>query len=163
MPLNQTSKCVLYGRLKIPSFLLNWSVSVTIVRGQTVNQTLNVEINTAAVIPCSIAKYDYPGWSGQPPTTNGGFTPYNWDRSSSFFTSLTNQARLSWAANNRELVLSNVIRQDEGTYQCVVNGGGAWTVQLNVFGIVTFVSFFVAKHKLNLNDDTFTSTMTFLR
>jgi len=123
------------------AFLLNWPVSVSVVLGQTVNKTVNVEINTEAVLPCSTATYDYPWWFGQPITAGGGLTPYNFDRGFSFFTSLTNHARLSWAANNRDLVLSNVLREDAGRYQCAVNGVGTWTVQLNIIGIVSFMSF----------------------
>jgi len=100
-----------------------------------------VEINNEAVIPCRTATYDYPEWSGQPITAGGGLTQYNWDRSSLFFSSLANRARLSWAANNRDLVLSNVLREDAGRYQCTPTGVGTWTVQLNIIGIVSFMSF----------------------
>ena len=124
------------------AFLLNWSVSVSVVLGQTVNKTVNVEINTEAVLPCSTATYsDYPEWSGQPTTPGGVLTSYNFDRSSSFFTSLTNRARLSWATNNRDLVLSNVVREDAGRYQCTPTGVGTWTVQLNIIGICSLLKY----------------------
>ena len=100
--------------------------------------------------PCSTATYDYPEWSGQPATTGGGLTVYNFDRGSSFFISLTNHARLSWASNNRDLVLSNVVRGDAGRYQCVTTAADTWTVQLNIIGIYGYnlkVSFtFVLYH-----------------
>jgi len=100
-----------------------------------VNQTVNAEINKEAVIPCRTAAYDYPTWYGQPVTTSGELTLYNHDRSSSFFQSLTNRARLSWADNNRDLVLSNVDWGDKGRYQCSLALAGKWTVQLNIIGI----------------------------
>jgi len=115
--------------------MLYWSVSFTVFLGQTVNLTVNAEISTEAILPCRLATYEYPGWSGLPLTPYGGLTPYNWDRSSSFFTSLTNHDRLSWAANNSDLVLSNVVRGDAGRYQCATTGVGTWTVQLNIIGM----------------------------
>ena len=113
---------------------MSWLVSFTVVLGQTVNMTVSAEINTEAVIPCSIATYDYPGWSV---TAGDLLTQYNWDRDSSF---ITNNTRLSWAANNRNLLLSNVVREDAGKYHCVVNGAGQWTVQLNITGIAALIS-----------------------
>jgi len=127
-------------------------VSVSVVLGQTVNQTVNAEINNEAVIPCRTATYNYPEWSGQPITAGGALTSYNWDRSSSFFTSLTNRARLGWAANNRDLVLSNVVRGDAGRYQCALTGAGAWTVQLSIIGIYGYrlkVSFTFVRYNIH--------------
>ena len=114
-------------------------VSVTVSLGQNLDQIINVGKNNEAIIPCRTATYNYPEWYGQPATTLGALTLYNWDRSSTFFTSLTNRGRLSWAANNKDLVLSNVVSGDSGRYQCGASGVGTWTVQLNVIGISVFV------------------------
>jgi len=103
---------------------------------QTIDQTYVVENGTTIVIPCNLtSSYNYPGWMGPPVRSGGSWTLYNYDRSSSFFTSLINRDRLSWASNKKDLILSEVrIRSDEGRYQCAVTGVGWWTLQLNVRG-----------------------------
>jgi len=101
-----------------------------------VNQTQHVENGTTAVITCNIASLsDYPEWRG-PPVTDGGLKLYNIIGDSNFFKSLVNRDRLSWGVNKKDLVLSNVVRGDEGKYFCsdystIVNH---WTVQLNIRG-----------------------------
>ena len=57
---------------------------------------------------------------------------YNMVRDPKFLTNLVNYDRLSWADNKKDLILSDVVRQDEGKYQCA--DIGRWTVQLSVIG-----------------------------
>jgi len=145
----------LYGLLLQTTCIFFWTamfsyVSVTVSLGQNLDQIINVEKNSEAIIPCRTATYNYPGWFGQPVTAGGGLTLYNFDTFSSFFTSLTNHDRLGWASNNRDLVLSNVVRGDAGKYQCSTTGAGTWTVQLNVIGIIGFVLKY-AKHEILKN------------
>ena len=94
--------------------------------------TYTVENGTTAVITCNIQTlYDYPTWLG-PPNVNGVLRVYNIVSDPTFFTNLVNYARLSWADNKKDLILSDVVRQDEGKYQCAEME--KWTVQLNVRG-----------------------------
>ena len=92
-----------------------------------------MEKGTTAVIKCNlIPMHSYPEWRGQP-RINGVLRLYNIEGESTFFTSLENYARLSWAANNKDLVLNDVVREDEGMYQCY-SYGIRWTVLLNIRG-----------------------------
>ena len=93
------------------------------------NQTHTVENGTMAVITCNlIPKHGYPEWRGQP-----DFRLYNFEGDSTFLSSLDNYDRLSWATNNKDLVLNDVVREDEGMYQCY-STGIRWTVLLNIRG-----------------------------
>jgi len=77
--------------------------------------TLHVENGTTAVLECTIvpAGQVYPDWSGPP-----NATLYTMQGDPTFNPSLTNLARLSWSNNNKDLVLRNVSRGDEGNYAC---------------------------------------------
>jgi len=92
-----------------------------------------LENGTTAVITCDMeTPFDYPAWAGQPIHENGVLRLHNMRRDPAFFTNLVNYARLSWADNKKILILSDVVRQDEGRYQCAEME--RWTVQLNVRG-----------------------------
>ena len=76
------------------------------------NTTLSVQFGTTAVLECPLsAGKVYPDWYGPPdrmiytlqgdPTRNPGLHHIN---------------RVSWSANYRDLILSNVTREDEGSY-----------------------------------------------
>ena len=114
------------------SFKISFVVPVAVVWGQVVGETYNVENGTTALIMCNIATR-YPKWSG-PPSTNGVLRLYNFEGLSTFFTSLVNYDRLSWGSNYKDLVLSDVVRADEGRYQCAAAGAGTSTVKLNIRG-----------------------------
>ena len=116
------------------SFKIIFVVPVAVVWGQVVGETYNVENGTTVLIMCKIAtRNDYPKQYG-PPSTNGYLRLYNFEGLSTFFTSLVNYDRLSWGSNNKDLVLSDVVREDEGLYGCFTLGAGRWTVQLNIRG-----------------------------
>jgi len=100
-----------------------------------VNQTYTAENGTTALIACNIIpNYGYPTWIGPPMNDDGMLQVYNWEGDPSFFTFLRNYNRLSWANNNKDLILSDVVKNDEGKYQCSGAGAGRWTIQLNVRG-----------------------------
>jgi len=95
------------------------------------NATYTVENNSAVTLVCPLpTTHDYPTWSGPMP---GGkvMQIYNWERMSDF---MRKQDRLSWARNNRDLVISPVIREDEGMYECSAALAGNWFSELLVRG-----------------------------
>ena len=111
----------------------------------TANQTINVELDKTAVIPCRYDfKLDYPAWriqskSGNPsedlqlsPMGDPAFNPY-----------LNISKRLSWATNKTDIGLAHVTRDDEGTYICSADVTGSatvtWFVQLNVRGLHNYL------------------------
>jgi len=94
-----------------------------------VNTTFSVQLGTTAVLECPIdTGLVYPRWSGPPdwkkytmqgnPTRNPGLHHIN---------------RVSWSANYKDLVLSNVTWEDEGNYICQFLSPDArfyWSIQL---------------------------------
>lgn len=101
-----------------------------------VNTTLYVETGTTAVLDCPLHPNElFPEWRG-PPIVNGIYTLYTLQGASTFNRALTNLDRISWAANNRSLVLNNLKREDEGTYNCifVFSTVSIWILKLNPTG-----------------------------
>jgi len=115
------------------------------------NATYTVENNTAVTLVCPIpTTRDYPSWSGLI-AGRISLERYKHDGMSDF---MRKQDRLSWARNNRDLVISPVIRADEGMYQCSAAGAGNWFSELLVRGKGGFCLFFfsylwLTKHSLN--------------
>ena len=100
--------------------------------GLAANATLYVEFNTPAKFVCNIATRDYPGWSYRIETgTQMSSEQINYDTDHNF---QVKQDRLSWADNNRDLVLSAVTREDMAIYECYEARVGVWTIQLIVRG-----------------------------
>ena len=109
------------------------------------NAALYVESNTPATFVCNLSTTrDYPNWSYLIDTgTQKSLVRIHWDTDRIFQEQinwenddefLMKQDRLSWADNNRDLVLSAVTREDESIYQCSEAGVGVWTIQLIVRG-----------------------------
>ena len=99
------------------------------------DQTYTAENGTTVLIACNIIpNYGNPAWMGPPMDDHGFLQVYNMEADSSFFTFLRNYNRLSWANNNKDLILSDVVKNDEGKYQCFGAGAGSWTIQLNLRG-----------------------------
>jgi len=97
------------------------------------NATLHVESNTPATFVCNLSTTrDYPNWSYLIDTgTQKSSEQINWENNDKF---QMKQDRLSWADNNRDLVLSAVTREDMAIYQCSEAGVGVWTIHLIVRG-----------------------------
>jgi len=97
------------------------------------NARLHVESNTSATFVCNLpSTRDYPSWSYHIETeTQWSSVRINWENDHTF---LVKQDRLSWADNNRDLVLSAVTREDMTIYQCAEAGVGVWTIQPIVRG-----------------------------
>lgn len=92
---------------------VNFSVFDNVL-GQT---TVTTAVGATVTLPCSINK---PQWTGPVPS---GTSPvlYNIEGSTSFVESKlgSKAARVSWANNQGDLILSNVIKkEDEGNYTC---------------------------------------------
>ena len=101
------------------------------------NHTQNVENGTTVTIVCNLAA-TLPEWRGSPVEAHG--TVYNYQNDTKFNPALGQEklSRLRWAANNRDLTLSPVTRDDAGTYQCLYITQ-SWKVSLVVRGM--FYSF----------------------
>ena len=93
------------------------------------NAALYVESNTPATFVCNLSTTrDYPHWSYRIDTgTQKSSDQINWENDHNF---RMKKDRLSWADNNRDLVLSAVTREDMATYECSEAGVGVWTIQL---------------------------------
>jgi len=94
------------------------------------------------VLECTVvpAGQMYPTWRGPP---NGTLYTRQGDRT--FNPNLANLARFSWADNNKDLVLINVTRGDEGAYSCLFilpdKPNNVVNIQLNVRSKYTTYTF----------------------
>ena len=104
------------------------------------NYTQNVENGTTVTIVCNMTA-TLPQWMG-PPENDAQSTVYNYQNSSTFNHAIGQKklSRLNWAANNRDLKLSPVTRNDEGTYECYQNSQN-WAVNLVVRGMPNSLTF----------------------
>jgi len=105
-------------------------VSAHIVLIETVNYTQNVENGTDVTIVCNMG-VTLPAWTGPPDSM--AYTMYNY---TSFNPAIGTDKmnRLSWAANNRDLILYPITMDDAGTYQCQSNFQ-TWVINLTVRGM----------------------------
>ena len=97
----------------------------------TANQTYNVELGTTAVVRCGLTAPDYPRWSFTYPNGSQLTATSNAD----FNSKLPSYGRIAWV-DRKHLEISSVTRADQGNYICAIAGGGAWTVQLQVLGML---------------------------
>jgi len=116
------------------------NVSVRVILAQGWNYTQTVENGTTVTIWCNMG-VTFPEWRGPPVATQGTSTVYNYQYMS-IFNHFGNEklSRLSWAANNRDLRLSPVTKDDEGTYQCCYRFQ-IWMVNLLVRGMQNHLQF----------------------
>lgn len=114
-------------------FQENQLLSLLFTVASAVNTTLSVEYGTTAVLECPIFPDQvYPSWRGPPDLTT--YTGYGHPTRNPYIAHIN---RVSWSANHKDLVLSNVTRVDEGNYKCLqfnysTNVYGAWSIQLNI-------------------------------
>lgn len=79
--------------------------------------SLTTAVNDTVTIVCNISS-TFPLWRGPPSSTL-----YNYENDSQFNPALGSKLdRLTWAANNRDLVIERVQLSDAGRYQCTVTG-----------------------------------------
>jgi len=110
-------------------------VLVPVVLAQVWNYTQNVENGTTVTIVCNISA-TFPQWKGPPIGSTGTLTTYSYQGSAKINPTLGQEklSRLGWA-NNRDLTLSPVTRDDAGTYGCY-NNIQSWAVSLVVRGML---------------------------
>ena len=93
------------------------------------NTTVSVQFGTTAVLECPIdTGHVYPKWYGPP-----GRTIYTLQGYPTRNPDLHHINRVSWSANYKDLVLSNVTWEDESNYSCSLFLPDVrlyWTIQL---------------------------------